>query len=319
MTGPTRPRRSKPHAFRPPPDPAHQCADRRSLARPRYRRRPPDRRRRHPRRPARHRRRRRAGRHRDHRLPRQGRGARADRHARLRRRTRRRIPRDLRLGEPGRRRRRRHHHRVAARHQPGDRRARHGRFRAAARPRHRHRPCPSHGGAHQGHPGPGDDRDRPAEGRRRRRLHRRGEERHQRPGDAPRPHLCPRFRRPHRASHRGPRPGRRRRDERGRVRRAARPRRRSQHGGDGDPGARHPAGRAGAVALPRGLGHLRGFPRGAAPRQGCGPARHRRDLDQPPHLERDRCRLLPHLLQGDAAAAARSPTARRSPPRSRRA
>ena len=110
------------------------------------------------------------------------------------------------------------------------------------------------------------------EGCRSRRVHRWSEERHQCPGDAPRPHLCPRFRRPHRASHRGPRPGRRRRDERGRVRGAARPRRRAQHRGDGDPGARHQARGAGAVALSRGLGHLRGFARGAAPRQGRRPA-----------------------------------------------
>ena len=69
----------------------------------------------------------------------------------------------------------------------------------------------------------GNDRDRPAQGCRRRRLHRRRQERHQRAGDAPRAHLCARFRRADRAPHRRPRPRRRRRDERRRVRRAARP------------------------------------------------------------------------------------------------
>ena len=45
----------------------------------------------------------------------------------------------------------------------------------------------------------------------------------QRPGDAPRADLRARFRRADRASHRGSRSRRRRRDERGRVRLAARP------------------------------------------------------------------------------------------------
>ena len=79
---------------RPPPDPARQRPDHRSVARPRFPRRPADRRRRDPRGQARHRRGRRAGRHRDRRLPRPHRGARPDRHARLRRRARRRAPRD---------------------------------------------------------------------------------------------------------------------------------------------------------------------------------------------------------------------------------
>ena len=51
------------------------------------------------------------------------------------------------------------------------------------------RPRPSDGGADQGPRGPGDDRDRPAQGGRRRRLHRRRHERHQRAGDAPRADL----------------------------------------------------------------------------------------------------------------------------------
>ena len=68
----------------------------------------------------------------------------------------------------------------------------------------------------------GDDRDRPAQGRRRDRLHRRRQERHQCAGDAPRAHLRARFRCADRASHRRSRPGRRRRDERGRICRPAR-------------------------------------------------------------------------------------------------
>ncbi len=174
----------------------------RSVARFRRPRRRPDRRRRDPRRQARHRRRRRARRHRHHQLRRQDRRPRPDRHARLCRRARRQPPRDLCLGEPGRGDRRHHHHHLPARHLAGDRQFGDGRFRAAPRPRHRDRQHPSDGGADQGHARRGDDRDRPVEGRRRRRLHRRRQERHQRAGDAPRADLCPRFRRADRASHR---------------------------------------------------------------------------------------------------------------------
>ena len=60
------------------------------------------------------------------------------------------------------------------------------------------------------------------EGRRRGRLHRRRQKRHQRAGDAAGADLCARFRRADRAPHRGPRSGRRRRHERGRVRHAPR-------------------------------------------------------------------------------------------------
>ena len=131
-----------------------------------------------------------------------------------------------RLGEPGGGGRRRHHHRLPARHRAGDRRSDHRRLHPAPRARHRHRPRAADGGAHQGPQGPGDDRDRPAQGRRRGRLHRRHAQRHQRAGDAPRADLRRRLRRADRAPHRRPGPGRRRRDERGRVRRAARPDRR---------------------------------------------------------------------------------------------
>ena len=54
------------------------------------------------------------------------------------------------------------------------------------------------------------------------------QQRDERPGDAARADLCPRFRRADRASHRGSPSGRRRRHERGRVRRAARPGRESR-------------------------------------------------------------------------------------------
>ena len=84
------------------------------------------------------------------RLPRQAGRARPGRHARLHRRARRRAPRDLRLGEPGRRRRRRHHHHLPARHHARDRRSGDRRFRAAPRARHRDRARASDGGADQG-------------------------------------------------------------------------------------------------------------------------------------------------------------------------
>ena len=122
---------------------------------------------------ARHRRRRRARGHRHRQLRRQDRRPRADRHARLCRRARRQPPRDLCLREPGGGNRRHHHHHLPARHLARDRQFGDGRFRAAPRPRHRDRQHPSDGGADQGPARRGDDRDRPVEGRRRGRLHRR--------------------------------------------------------------------------------------------------------------------------------------------------
>ena len=64
-----------------------------------------------------------------------------------------------------------------ARHQPGDRRSGAGRFRAAPRARHRDRARASDGGADQGPRRRGAGRDRPAAGGRRGRLHRRRQER----------------------------------------------------------------------------------------------------------------------------------------------
>ena len=123
----------------------------------------------------------------------------------------------LAIGEPGGGRRRRHHHRVPARHQSGDRRSGDRRFRPAARARHRDRARAADGGADQGPRRRGAGRDRPAQGGRRGRLHGRRQERRERAGDAPRADLCGRLRRAGRAPHRGPRPGRRRRDERRRI------------------------------------------------------------------------------------------------------
>ena len=57
--------------------------------------------------------------------------------------------------------------------------------------------------------------------------------------------------------------------------------------------------------LSRGVDHLRGIARGAAPRQGCRPQRHRLGLDQSPHAQRKRHRPLPHLPEDVAAAARR--------------
>ena len=71
-----------------------------------------------------------------------------------------------------------------------------------------------------------------------------------------------------------PRPGRRRRDERGRVRRAPRPVRHPEGGRDDHAGTRHPPRRARARALSRRLDHLRGVAQRAAPRQGRRPAGH---------------------------------------------
>ena len=144
---------------------------------------------------ARHRRRRRPRRYRHHQLRRQDRRPRADRHARLCRRARRQPPRDLCLGEPGCGRRRHHHHHLPAGHLAGHRQFGDGRFRAAPRPRHRDRQHPPDGGFDKGHGRRGNDRDRPVEGRRRRGLHRRRPQRHQRAGDAPGADLRARFRR----------------------------------------------------------------------------------------------------------------------------
>ena len=234
-----------------------------------------------PRSPARHRRGRRARRHRHRQLRRQDRGARPDRHARLRRRARLQPSRDLCLREPGRRDRRHHHHHLPARHLAGDRQFRDRRFRPAPRPRHRDRQHPSDGGADQGPARRGDDRDRPVEGRRRGRLHRRRQERHQCAGDAPRADLRPRFRRADRASHRGSRSRRRRRDERGRVRRPARPDGHSRCRRSRDAGARHPPGRADRRALSRGVGELHRLARNPQARPRRRPCRLRLGLDQP--------------------------------------
>ena len=219
-------------------------------------RRRPDCRRRDPRCQARHRCGRRARRHRHHQLRRQDRRPRPDRHARLCRRARRQPPRDLCFRQPGRGGRRHHHHHLPAGHLARHRQFGDGGFRAAPRPRHRDRQHPSDGGADKGHARRGDDRDRPVEGRRRGRLHRWRQQRHQCAGDAPRADLRPRFRRADRASHRRSQPGRRRRHERGRVRRTARPGRHSQCRRSRDAGARHAARRADRRALPRGVAEL---------------------------------------------------------------
>ena len=82
------------------------------------------------------------------------------------------------------------------------------------------------------------------------------QQRHQCAGDAAGADLCPRFRCADRASHRGSPSGRRRRHERGRVRRAARPGRHSQCRRSRDAGARHASGRADRRALPRRVAEL---------------------------------------------------------------
>ena len=151
------------------------------------------------------------------------------------------ISRDPRLGEPGGGRRRRHHHRLPARHLAGDRRSGHRRLRLRRARDTAIVHVQPMAALTKGLRGRGDGRDRPAQGRRRRRLHRRRQKRHQCAGHAPRAHLCARLRRADRASHRGPRPDRRRRDERRRIRRAARPDRRADGGRDHHAGARHAA------------------------------------------------------------------------------
>ncbi len=205
-------------------------------------------------------------------MPRPYRRAWPDRHARLHRRARRGGPRKHRVREPGRGRRRRYHHHLPARNRACHRRPDHRRLHPAPRPRHRHRACVCDGRPHQRPQGPGDDRDRPTQGGRRGRLHRWDEECHQCAGHAPRAHLCPRLRRADRPPHRGSRPHWRRRDERGRVRLAARPNRRAQDRRDHHAGARHAAHGVDRRALSRRLDHL---PRShsrfcAAPRtRGC--------------------------------------------------
>ena len=146
-------------------------------------------------------------------------GARAgpDRHACLRRRARCGTPRDPGVGECGGGGRRRHDAGLHAGHQSGDRRSGDRRFRPAARPRHRLRQRPAGGRDHQGPRGARDDRVRPAQGGRRRGLHRRPACRRQRSGDAPCADLRPRFRCAGDAACRGCRSRRRGRDERGRT------------------------------------------------------------------------------------------------------
>ena len=145
------------------------------------------------------------------------------------------------------------------------------------------------------------------------------EERHQCAGDAPRAHLCARLRRADRPSHRRSRPRRRRRDERGRVRRAARPRRRADSAAETIMLERDMRLVAlTAEPLPRGLPHLRGIARRAAPRQGAGPRGHRGRLDQPSHA-RTRSMSAPTAPSASSARrCARRTTARRwsrrSPP-----
>ncbi len=221
---------------------------------------------------------------------------------RLRGRARRRAPRDARQRQRGGRRRRRDHAGVHARDQPADRRAGHRRFRAAPRPRHRHHPRAARRRHHQGPRRPGDDRVRPADRGRRRRLHRRAQGRHQRPGDAPRAHLCPRFRRAPDAARRGADAGRRRGDERGRDGLAARAPRHPAGGRDDPARARHPPRAPDRRALPRRHDLVRRLGRDRAPRQGCRPAGDLRRLGQQPGAERERHRPLPHLLQALAAA-----------------
>ncbi len=267
---------------------------------------------------ARHRRGRRPRRHRHHQLRRQDRRARADRHARLCRRARRQPPRNLCLRQPGGGRRRHHHHHLPAGHFARHRQFGDGRFRAAPRPRHRDRQHPSDGGADQGHARRGNDRNRAAESRRRCRLHRWRPKRDQCAGDAPGADLCPRFRRADRASHRRPRPGRRRRDERGRVRRPPRPGRHSQRGRSGHAGARHAPRRADRRALSRRLAVLAGVAGNPQARARCRPLCQRFGVDQPCHAERKRYRPLSDVSKTVAAAAHARRTAwrwsRPSPP-----
>ena len=108
-----------------------------------------------------------------------------------------------------------------------------------------------------------------------------------------------------------------RRHERGRVRQPQGPAGHSARGRDGDAGARHPARPRHRRALPRGDDLLRRIGRAGAPGQGRRRPHHLRRLDQQPDPERERCRRLPHLLQGLAAAAplrtSASPWSRRWP------
>ena len=263
---PTRPRRSRPHAVRPPPDPAHQCADRRSLrdldidgdlliadGRPQ--------------RQARHRRRRRARGHRDHRLPRPGAGlvsmraSSANPAPNTARPSLRRASRAPPAASPP-------SCRQPAIDEPAmvDLVLRRARDTAIV---HVH-PMAALTKGIKGLEMTEIGLLKAASGNASPRI----EEAAERPGNAPRPHLCPRFRCPHRRPHRGSRPGRRRRHEQ----------------------ERQVAARLGLIGVPNtaetvilerdirlvALAQSRyhaasvtcGFARGAAPRQGCRPSRH---------------------------------------------
>ena len=244
---------------------------------------------------------------------------RPDRHAGVHRRARPGAPRDLEDGQPRGGGRRRHHHRRhaghRARHRPGGA----GRLHPAPRPRQRHRQRARHGG-HDARPqGRGDDGDRPAQAGRRHRLHQRQVERGQRARHAQRAALRQGPFDPHRASHGRPPPHRGRGDECRRGGDAARPARRQQGGRDDRARARRAPRRAHRRPLPRGHAVVRGEPGRGARRQGAQAARDVRRVDQSPHAERERHRLLPHLPAPEAAAARRGrPLRHGARPRRRR-
>ena len=102
--------------------------------------------------------------------------------------------RDVRFGEPGGGRWRRHHRHLRSRTPRRRSTIRPPSISCCGVPAIPHRPCASDGSADKRSRRQRDDRDRPVEGRRRRRLHRRRPQCHQRAGDAPRAYLCARFR-----------------------------------------------------------------------------------------------------------------------------
>ena len=146
---------------------------------------------------------------------------------------------------------RRHDRGLHARHEPGSRRSGRHRLHRAPRPRHLHRQHLPGRRPDQGTGRAGDGGDRPPQGGRRHRVHRWRALGDECAGHAPRSDLRPRLRRADRPPCGGSRPRRPGRDERGRVRLAARAAGHSARGRDGDAGARHPPRAPHRRTLPR--------------------------------------------------------------------
>ena len=119
------------------------------------------------------------------------------------------------------------------------------------------------------------------------------------------PDLCARLRRAHRAPHRRSRSRRRGRDERGRVRGEARAARRAESSRDDHARTRRAARRADGRALSRRDDHLRRIRSRscAGPRTAIRPVTASVSINHLT-LNENRRRLLPHVLQARAAAAA---------------